>query len=97
MKILTVDGRHDESDLCCIGSASEMRVDLLSLMLVETDEAVENVVARRSVVITTLVVREVILHRADGELLLEPIDLVEEKDDGRLDEPPGVADGVEQS
>lgn len=44
----------------------------------------------------TLVVREVVLHRAHRELLLEAINLVEEQDDGSLDEPSGVADGVEK-
>ena len=44
----------------------------------------------------TFVVGEVVLHRAHRKLLLESIDLVQEKDDGRLHEPPRVADGVEQ-
>lgn len=74
-----------------------MRVDLLGLVLVQTDEAVEDIVASGGVVIATLVIGEVVLHRADGQLLLEPIDLVEEKNDRCLDKPPGVADGVEQS
>src|SRR5690242_1277704 len=73
-----------------------MSVDLLCLMLVERDKSVENVVAGGSVVWATLVVGEVVLHGADGELLLEPIDLVQEQNDGCLDEPPRVADGVEQ-
>ena len=60
------------------------------------DESVKNVVTRRAVVLTTLVIGEVVLHGADGKLLLEPIDLVQEQDDGCLDEPPRVADGVEQ-
>ena len=44
----------------------------------------------------TLIVREVVLHRADGQLLLEPIDLVEEEDDRCLHKPPRVADRVEE-
>ncbi len=44
----------------------------------------------------TFVVGEVVLHGAHGQLLLESIDLVQEQDDGGLDEPPRVADGVEQ-
>ena len=42
------------------------------------------------------VVREVILHRRNRQLLLKSIDLVQEQDNGGLDEPPGIADGVEQ-
>lgn len=64
-----------------------MRVDLLGLVLVQADESVQDVVARRRIVITALVIGEVVLHRADWELLLESVDLVEEENDGRLDEP----------
>jgi len=71
-------------------------VDLFLLGLVQGHETVENVVACSGIVGTALVVGEVVLHRADGQLLLEAIDLVEEENDGGLDEPPGVADGVEQ-
>lgn len=73
-----------------------MGVDLLCLMLVERDESVEDVVARGGVVRTTLVIGEVVLHGADGQLLLEPIDLVQEQNDRCLDKPPRVADGIEQ-
>lgn len=92
----TVDSRHDESNLRSICCACEMRVDLLGLVLVETDETVKNVVAGRGVVVTALVVGEVVLHWADGQLLLESIDLVQEQDYGGLDEPPRVANGVKQ-
>ena len=34
------------------------------------------------------IIWEVILHWADRELLLKPIDLVQEQDDGGFDEPP---------
>jgi hypothetical protein len=44
----------------------------------------------------TLVVGEVVLHRANGQLLLEPIDLVQEEDYRRLYKPSRVADGVKQ-
>jgi hypothetical protein len=44
----------------------------------------------------TFVVREVVLHGAHGELLLESIDLVQEQDDRGLYKPSRVADGVEQ-
>lgn len=85
---LTVDGSHDESDLHSIGGAGEMCVDLLGLVLVQADETVQDVVASSSVVGTALVVGEVVLHRADGQLLLESIDLVEEKNNRGLDKPP---------
>jgi len=73
-----------------------MSVNLLSLVLVERDESVQDVVAGGGVVWAAFVVGEVVLHWADRQLLLEAIDLVEEQDDGCLDEPPRVADGVEQ-
>lgn len=92
----TVYCSHDEADLHSVCGAGEMGVNLLCLVLVERDEAVQDVVARSSVVWAALVVGEVVLHGADRQLLLEAIDLVKEQDDGCLDEPPRVADGVEQ-
>ncbi len=95
--LLTIDCSHDEADLRCIRCACEMRVDLFRLMLVQADESVEDVVAGGRIILAALVIREVVLHGADGELLLESIDLVQEQNDGRLDKPPRVADRVEQS
>lgn len=97
MAKLTIHCCHDESNLGSVGSAGEVRVDLLLFGLVQGNETVEDIVASRGVVGTTLVIREVVLHRANRELLLETIDLVEEENDRGLDEPPGVADRVEQS
>lgn len=96
MRVLTINGRHDEADLGGVGGTGEVGVDLLRLVLVQADEAVQDVVAGQRIVVATLVVGEVVFHGANGELLLEAIDLVEEQDDGGLDEPPGVADGVEE-
>lgn len=93
----TVDRSHDEADLCGISGTCEVSVDLLLLGLVQRHEAVEDVVASGGIVGTALVVGEVVLHGADGQLLLEAIDLVEEENDGGLDEPPRVANRVEQS
>jgi hypothetical protein len=92
-----VHSRHDEPDLGGVGGAGEVGVDLLLFGLVQGNETVEDVVAGSGVVGTALIVGEVILHRTDGQLLLETVDLVEEENDGGLDEPPGVADRVEQS
>jgi len=92
----TVDGRHDEADLSGVSGTGEVGIDLLLLGLVQRDESVEDVVTSSRVIGTTFIVGEVVLHRADGQLLLESIDLVEEKNDGGLDEPPGVANRVEQ-
>lgn len=91
----TVDRSHDESDLCRIRRTCEMCVDLFRLMLVQADKSVQDVIASRRIVIATLVVREIVLHRANGELLLESIDLVQEQDDGGLDKPSRVADRIE--
>ena len=64
-----------------------MGVDLLGLVLVQADEAVQNVIAGRGVVWAALIVGEVVLHRADGELLFESVYLVQEQDDGGLNKP----------
>lgn len=74
-----------------------MSVDLLGLVLIQADKAVENVVASGGVVWASLVVGEVVFHGADRELLLESVDLVEEKNDAGLNEPPGVTDAVKES
>jgi hypothetical protein len=89
---LTVDCTHDESDLCCVSGTGEVRVDLLGLCLVERDEAVEDVVASCGIIratcailayvqgdkstLRTLVIWEIVLHGADRQLLLEPINFV---------------------
>lgn len=95
-KRITIDGSHDETNLGGICGAGEMRVDLLRLRLIERYEAVENVIACRSIVVTTLVVREVVLHRAYGKLFPESINLVQEENDTGLDEPSRVANRVEE-
>lgn len=73
-----------------------MCVNLLLLGLVERDEAVEDIVASSGVVGTALVVGEVVLHGADGKLLLEAVDLIQEENDRCLDEPTRVANRVKQ-
>lgn len=93
---LTIYSRHDEADLRCVGCASEMGINLFCLVLVQADESVQDVVAGRRVVVAALVIGEVVLHRRNGELLLESINLVQEQDYRGLGEPPGVADRVEQ-
>lgn len=75
---LTINSCHDESDLSSIGSTSKVRIDLLSLMLIQTDESVQDVVACEGIIITTFVIWKVILHRTDRKLLLESINLVQE-------------------
>lgn len=51
--IHTIDSGHDESNLGRIGGTGEVSVDLLSLGLVEGDEAVQDVVASSSIVRAT--------------------------------------------
>lgn len=92
----TVNCSHDETDLCSVRGACEVGVDLLLLGLVERHKTVQDVVACCGVVGTTLIVGEVVLHGADRQLLLEAIDLVQEENDGSLDEPSRVANRVEQ-
>lgn len=73
-----------------------MCVDLLLFGLIQRHKAIEDIITSSSVVSATLVVGEIVLHRADGQLLLESIDLVQEENDGRLDEPTGIANRVKQ-
>jgi len=91
-----IDGGHDESNLRCISRAREVSVDLFRLMLIQADKSVQDIVAGQCIIITTLVVRKVILHWAHWELLLETIDLVQEQNYRRLDEPSRVANRIEQ-
>jgi len=91
-----INSSHDESNLRRIGGTCEVGIDLLRLCLVQGDEPVEDVVASRSVIGTAFIIREIVLHRADRQLLLEAIDLVQEKNDGSLDEPPRIANRVEK-
>ena len=65
-------------------------------MLIQADKSVQDIVAGQCIIITTLVVRKVILHWAHWELLLETIDLVQEQNYRRLDEPSRVANRIEQ-
>ena len=92
----TINSSHDESNLHGISSTGEMGIDLLGFVLVERDKTIENVVAGSSVVGATLVVGEIVLHRAHRELLFESINLVQEENDGCLDEPSRIANRVEQ-
>jgi hypothetical protein len=95
--LLPFKRRKRTLDLLSIGGTCVVCVNLLrGRALVQGDEAVEQVVARRIVVFTTGVIREVVTERALGQLLGEQIDLVQEQDDRCLHEPPRVADGVEQ-
>lgn len=73
-----------------------MGIDLLRLVLVQADESVQDIITGHRVIISAFVVREVVLHWADWELLLETINLVEEENDRSLDEPSGIADGIEE-
>jgi len=72
---------HDKSDLSGVSGTGEMGVDLLGFVLVQAYESIQDIVAGQIIIITTFVVREVVLHWADWELLLEAIDLVQEQDD----------------
>lgn len=91
-----INSSHDETDLRGISSTGEMGIDLLGLVLIQTDESVEDIITSQSIIVTTLVIREVVLHGADGELGLETINLVQEQDNRGLDEPSRIADGIEQ-
>lgn len=93
-----------------------MGVYLFGFVLIQGDKPVEDVIACRGIVRSTLcnirslvlpsvgsilvelafIVWKVVLHRAHREFLLEPVDLVQEEDNRCLDEPSGIADGVEQ-
>jgi hypothetical protein len=93
----TIDGSHDEADLGGVGSTGEVGVNLLGFVLVQADEPVQDVIASQGVVFAAFVIREVVLHGAGWQLLLKSIDLVQEQNDGSLDEPPGIANRIKQS
>jgi hypothetical protein len=57
-----------------------MGINLLRLVLVQADESVQDIIASLSVILTSLVVGEVVLHGADWQLLLESINLVQEQE-----------------
>jgi hypothetical protein len=97
ISLLTIDGGHNETNLSCIGSASEMGIDLFGLVLVQAHESVQDVVACQGVILPTFVIWEVVLHWAGRQLLLEAINLVQEQNDGSLDKPPRIADRIEES
>jgi hypothetical protein len=61
----TINCCHDESNLHCVRGTGEMGVDLLSLVLVDRDEAVQDVVACCSIIWAALVIGEVVLLRAN--------------------------------
>ena len=74
-----------------------MRVDLLGgSRLVQGDELVQKEVTSLVVRVSSIV-NEVVSERRVCQLFLEEIDLVEEENDRRLDEPARVADGVKES
>lgn len=73
-----------------------MGINLLLFRLVQRHKTVEDVITSSGIVGTALVVGKVVFHWANGKLFLEAIDLVKEQDDGGLDEPPRVADRIEQ-
>ena len=76
-----LNSTQDELDLLGIRRTRIMRVDLLRRRaLVERHEAVEQVRARRVVVVAAGVVREVVAQWRLWELLREQVDLVQEKD-----------------
>jgi len=91
-----IHGAHDKSYLGGVSCACKVCVDLFGLGLVQGYKSIEDIVASGSIVRATFVVGEVVLHRAYGELLLESVDLVQEKDDAGLDEPSRIADTVEK-
>jgi hypothetical protein len=57
---------------------------------------VEEVITGGVVVVAAGVVWEVVAERAPRELVREEVDLVQEEDDRRLDEPAAVRDRVEE-
>jgi hypothetical protein len=83
-------------NLLSVRGARIVGIDLLGRGgLVERDEAMEKVVTCCIVVVTSVVIREVIMQGRMCQFLLEQIDLVQEEDDRGLDEPTRVANRVE--
>jgi len=92
-----LDGAQNEFNLLGVSCTGIMSINLLGRSrLVERDKTMEEIIASHVVVVATLIVREVISKGRMREFLGEEIDLVQEQDDGGLDKPPGVANGIEK-
>lgn len=78
---------HDKPDLLCIGGTGEMSIDLFRVGLVEGNKSIQDIIARCFVCFWARKIREVFSKWMFWQLLLEDIDLVEEKNDGCLYEP----------
>jgi hypothetical protein len=91
-----VYGGHDKLDLFGISGARKVCVDLLSVGLVKRDKSVEDVGTSLLISVGTFEIRKVVCERGMWQFFLETINFVQEQDDGSLDKPSRVANGVEQ-
>lgn len=92
-----LDCAQDEFDLLRVRRASVVGVDLLrGCALVQGNKAVQQVIASSVIVVTSRIVGEVVTHWRMRQLLCEQVDLIQKQDNRRLDEPPRVANRVEQ-
>ena len=69
--LLTVYSCHDKPDLCGVGSTCEMGVYLFGLVLIEGNEPVQDVVASRGIIRTTLVNIRYLLSFPVGSILVK--------------------------
>ena len=74
-----------------------MGIDLLGIRLVEGNKAPKNIAASGiDIAFGTIIVGEVVSEWRVGQFVGKQVHLVKEQNDGCLDEPPGVADGIKQ-
>jgi hypothetical protein len=74
----TVNGRHDKPDLRRVGCTSEMGVYLFGFVLIQGHEPVENVVACRGIVRSTLCTIRSLVFPSVGSILVELAFIVRE-------------------
>lgn len=98
-----MNGTQDEFNLLCIRCACVMSIYLLArCALIEANEAVQEILARGIIILLTTrpsittIIGEKVLQSRVLQLFGEKINLVEEEDDARLDEPSRVANRVEE-
>jgi hypothetical protein len=89
------DSSHDKLDLLGISGTCKVGVDLLGSTCIESHKTLQEELASQFVLIPACEVREAIGQWALGQLFGKEVDLVQEQNNGRLNEPLGIADRVE--
>lgn len=82
--LMLIEGDESVQDVVACRSVIRATFSNIRLLMLATPSAV--------LVQLAFIVREIVLHRRHRKFLLESVDLVQEKNNRGLDEPPGIAD-----